>query len=152
MFKEWSYIIAFISLRWTRCLIPLEIYNKLQVQHEQLMYIDLRTKSYALHEENYLLKDELRCKAFSFSSIRMKAQQMLFFTGLSTVMFEWLLSKLKGSVPVMYSTLSLEDHLLVVLMIFVSVIEQKSWSCRVPSEHKWQVSFLLPLNTRMALI
>ncbi|KAI7794583.1 uncharacterized protein LOC130572003 isoform X2 [Triplophysa rosa] len=99
-------------------MIPLEIYNKLQVQHQQLMieYIDLCTKSYALQEENNQLKEELCSRMFSFSSIRMKAQQMLFFTGLSTVIFEWLLSKLKGNVPAMYSTLSLEDHLLVVLM------------------------------------
>lgn len=99
-------------------MIPLEIYKKLKVQHKQLMieYNDLHTKSYALQEENYRLKEELRSRAFSFNSIRMKAQQMIFFTGLTTAIFEWLLSKLKGSFPVMCSTLSLEDHLLVVLM------------------------------------
>nr|XP_055051016.1 uncharacterized protein LOC129436797 [Misgurnus anguillicaudatus] len=99
-------------------LIPVAVYSKLKVQNEELVTEcnNLRAQCNILKEENEQLKEELGSGRFSFSSILNKAQQFLFFTGLTTIAFEWLLSKLKDSVDVVHGNLSLEDHLLVVLM------------------------------------
>ncbi|XP_057195611.1 uncharacterized protein LOC130557658 isoform X3 [Triplophysa rosa] len=98
-------------------MIPRAIFSELQVQHNQLLREcdNLRTKCNALKEENEQLKEALGSRRFSFSSIRKNARHFLFFTGLTTIVFEWLLSKLKDSVAVTNRVLSLEDHLLVVL-------------------------------------
>ncbi len=85
---------------------------------------------HTLKEENERLKEELGSRRFSFSSIRNTAQQFLFFTGLTTIVFEWLLSKLKESVAVIRGTLSLEDHLLVVLMKLRLGLSNKDISLR----------------------
>lgn len=69
-----------------------------------------------LKSENEELKATLRKTPFSFSSIKSKAVHVLFFTGLTSVIFEWLIHKLKDSVEVVRSSMNLEDHLLVTLM------------------------------------
>lgn len=80
------------------------------------MFDNLRLDIKKLKSENEELKTTLRKTQFSFSSIKSKAVQVLFFTGLTSVIFEWLINKLKDSVEVVRDSMNLEDHLLAVLL------------------------------------
>uniref|UniRef100_A0A8C4HYR8 DDE Tnp4 domain-containing protein n=1 Tax=Dicentrarchus labrax TaxID=13489 RepID=A0A8C4HYR8_DICLA len=53
---------------------------------------------------------------FSYSNVKSSIGQLLFFTGLTSVIFERLLKTLGGSIEVSLQALPLEDHLLMVLM------------------------------------
>lgn len=53
-----------------------------------LQILNLRTDINALNVENEQLKETLKNSYFVFSSIKQKAVQFLFFTGLITVVFE----------------------------------------------------------------
>lgn len=77
---------------------------------------NLRLDIKKLKSENEELKTTLRKTQFSFSSIKSKAVHVLFFTGLTSVIFEWLINKLKDSVEVVRDSMNLEDHLLAVLL------------------------------------
>ncbi len=76
----------------------------------------MRLEINKLKSENEELKSTLRKTQLSFSSIKSKAVHVLFFTGLTNVIFEWLIRKLKDSVEVVRVSMNLEDHLLAILM------------------------------------
>lgn len=58
----------------------------------------------------------VRSTLFSFASLKSKAAQVLFFTGLTSALFNWVLQTVKDSVEVVHGSLTLEDHLLAILM------------------------------------
>lgn len=59
---------------------------------------------------------ELQKSNFSCATVKCNITQLIFRTGLTSVIFEWLFTKTTGSVERISQKLSLEDHLLVVLM------------------------------------
>ena len=69
-----------------------------------------------LKAENEQLKAVVRSSQFSFASLKYKAAQVLFFTGLTSALFNWVLQTVKDSVEVVSGSLTLEDHLLAILM------------------------------------
>lgn len=98
--------------------VPREAYNSLHEKYNHLStdYGNLRKDFYSLREENERLKQELQKSRFSFATVKDNANYMLFLTGLTSALFIWLLAKLNGGVQKLYTSLTLEDHLLVVLM------------------------------------
>ncbi len=78
----------------------------------KVLHDDLKHKYSQLEE----LNSTLRTTQLSFSSIKSKAVHVLFFTGLTSVIFEWLIRKVKDSVEVVRVSMNLEDHLLAILM------------------------------------
>ncbi|XP_056098360.1 uncharacterized protein LOC130099653 [Rhinichthys klamathensis goyatoka] len=98
--------------------VPKVLHDELKLKYSQLSAecVNLRSEINKLKSEKEELKETLRKTQFSFSSIKSKAVHVLFFTGLTSVIFEWLIQKLKGSVEVVRSSMNLEDHLLVTLM------------------------------------
>ncbi|XP_074503206.1 uncharacterized protein LOC141774440 [Sebastes fasciatus] len=98
--------------------VPLVDYHSLSQKYDQLSgeYGNLRKDFYKLKEENARLKEELRKSNFSFSTVKNNAAHFLFLTGLTSVIFTWLVTKIKESVQKQTESLMLEDHLLVVLM------------------------------------
>lgn len=99
-------------------MVPEEAVNSLQHKYDQLNteYWALTNDYYRLHDENVRLKAELEQSRFSFRTVKDKPNYLLFLTGLSLVIFMWLLSKIKCGVQKIYSNLTLEDHFLMVLM------------------------------------
>jgi len=99
-------------------MVPEAAYNSLSEKYDQLNteYVNIRKDFYKLKEENERLKEELQKSRFSFSTIKNNAAQFLFLTGLTSLIFSWLMSKIKDSVHKQIESLMLEDHLLVVLM------------------------------------
>ncbi|XP_035997780.1 uncharacterized protein LOC105928197 isoform X6 [Fundulus heteroclitus] len=63
-----------------------------------------------------MLKEELEKSKFSYANVKCNARQLLFFTGFTSVIFHWLLTKINDSVERISQKLGQEDHLLVVLM------------------------------------
>lgn len=86
--------------------------------HHQLQedYINLQQDCFKLRSENEELRNELQKSKFSYSNVKSSIQLLLFFTGLTSVIFEWLLKKLAGSIEIGHQALPLEDQLLMVLM------------------------------------
>ncbi|KAK7944467.1 hypothetical protein WMY93_000195 [Mugilogobius chulae] len=68
-----------------------------------------------LKQENEQYKDLLRASHFSFSALQSTAAQVAFSTGLSGAVFTWLLDVLRDGVRVVCGSLTLEDHLLLIL-------------------------------------
>lgn len=62
------------------------------------------------------MKEELQKSHFSFSTVKDNANYLLFLTGLTSVLFIWLMGKIKCGVQKLYASLTLEDHLLMVPM------------------------------------
>ncbi|XP_065153661.1 uncharacterized protein [Paramisgurnus dabryanus] len=95
-----------------------EEYDDLCVRHRQLQedYINLQQDCFKLRRENEGLSEELQNSKFSYRNVKSNTGQLLFFTGLTSVIFEWLLKKLSGSIEVSHQALPLEDQLLMVLM------------------------------------
>ncbi|XP_056147348.1 uncharacterized protein LOC130122451 [Lampris incognitus] len=102
----------------TEATVPKAVHDDLKQKYSQLSteYDNLRVDINKLKAENEQLKATLRNTPFSFSSIKCKAAQVLFFTGLTSVIFEWLLQTVKDSVEVVRGSLTLEEHLLAILM------------------------------------
>lgn len=69
-----------------------------------------------LRTENERLRDALQKSNLSYSSIKYNIGKLAFFTGLTSAIFQWLLTKLSGSVECIRQIIPLEDHLLMVLM------------------------------------
>lgn len=99
-------------------MVPEAAYNSLSEKYDQLNteYVNLRKDLCKLKEENERLKEELQNSRFSFSTIKNSAAHFLFLTGLTSVIFGWLMSKIKDSVQKQTESIMLEDHLLVVFM------------------------------------
>ena len=74
--------------------------------------IERNEKIYKLCEENNLLKTS----KFSYQYFKKSDDKMAFFTGLNCSRFIWLVNKVKSSIKILHMKLSLEDHVLVVLM------------------------------------
>ncbi|XP_059897485.1 uncharacterized protein LOC132449708 isoform X1 [Gadus macrocephalus] len=102
----------------TEATVPKVLHDDLKHKYSQLSTecVNLRLEIDKLKTENEELKATLMNTQFSFSSIKSKAVQVLFFTGLTSVLFEWLSHKLKNSVEVVRGSMNLKDHLLIVLM------------------------------------
>ena len=65
---------------------------------------------------HYELKEELQKSTFSYTTVKCNMAQLLFLTGLTSVVFEWLLIKITGSVEIICKKRTVKDHLLVILM------------------------------------
>ncbi|XP_056145806.1 uncharacterized protein LOC130121000 [Lampris incognitus] len=102
----------------TEAKVPKALHDDLKQKYSQLSTEcdSLRVDINKLKAKNEQLNTTLRNTQFSFSFIKCKAAQVLFFTGLTSVIFEWLLQTVKDSVEVVRSSLTLEDHLLAILM------------------------------------
>ena len=74
--------------------------------------IERNEEIYKLHEENNLLKTS----KFSYQYFKKSDDKMIFFTGFNCSRFIWLFNKAKSSIKILHKNLSLQDHMLVVLM------------------------------------
>ena len=74
--------------------------------------IERHKQIYKLREENNLLKTS----KFSYEYLKKPDDKMTFFTGFNCSRFIWLFSKVISSIKILHKKLSLEDHILVVLM------------------------------------
>lgn len=99
-------------------MVPKRDYDSLKHMYDSINveYGNLRQEFYAVQDENKKLKEELAHTKYSYLSVRNCAAQFVFLTGLTTILFDWLLSKVESSVKKLSQVLSLEDHLLIVLM------------------------------------
>lgn len=72
-------------------MVPKKEYDSLKKQYDclNLDYGHLRQEYYALQDQNKQLKEELQHSKFSYLSVKNCAAQFLFFTGLTTIIFEW---------------------------------------------------------------
>ncbi|KAL2096811.1 hypothetical protein ACEWY4_006018 [Coilia grayii] len=99
-------------------LIPRYEYNSLCERYNQLQEecASLRQDVTRLTAENERLREDLKASRFCYNTIRSDIPQFLFLTGLQIIVFNWLIQKLSGTVDTVCKKLSLQDHLLVVLM------------------------------------
>ncbi|KAF3854666.1 hypothetical protein F7725_022721, partial [Dissostichus mawsoni] len=65
----------------------------------------MRQEFDTLRAENVKLKEELQKSTFSYTLLR-----------LTSVVFAWLITKMMGSVERIHNKLTVEDHLLIILM------------------------------------
>ena len=79
-----------------------------------------RSELNARNQEVYRLREkitEVKLKKFGFNYITDSKNNINFFTGLADAdVFHWLLNKIRLNVELFHSSLSIEDHLLIVLM------------------------------------
>uniref|UniRef100_A0A667YEM8 DDE Tnp4 domain-containing protein n=1 Tax=Myripristis murdjan TaxID=586833 RepID=A0A667YEM8_9TELE len=78
--------------------------------------LKLKRTSQSANSYGMRLKEELKKSTFSYSNIKFNMVQLLFFTGITSVLFDWLCTKMTDSVKIFSKRLSLQDHLLIVLM------------------------------------
>ena len=87
-----------------------------KLQKELIAYkaelIERNEEIYKLRKENNLLKSS----KFSYEYLKKSDDNLTFFTELICSRFIWLLSKVKSSIKILRKKLSLEDHMLVILM------------------------------------
>ncbi|KAJ0064526.1 hypothetical protein NL108_009496 [Boleophthalmus pectinirostris] len=102
----------------TEAMVPKVVHDDLKRKHSQLQTEcdNLRADINKLKAENEQLKEMIRGTQFSFATLKSKAAHVLFFTGLTSALFDWVLEVVKDSVEVVCGSLALEDHLLVILM------------------------------------
>ena len=91
--------------------------NELEkLQNELIAYkaelIERNEEIHKLCEENNILKTS----KFSYEYLKKSDDKMTFFTGLNCSRFIWLFNKVKSSIKILHKKLSLEDHMLVVLV------------------------------------
>lgn len=98
--------------------VPRRKYDDLNLRHSQLQedYVNLRQEFDTLQAENVQLKEVLQKSTFPYTTVKCNIGQLIFLTGLTSVIFEWLLTKITGSVERISQKLTVEDHLLVILM------------------------------------
>ena len=98
--------------------VPKREFDDLNLRHSELQedYVNLWQELDTLWAENVKLKEELQKSKFSYTTVKCNMVQLLFLTGLTSVVFEWLLTKITGSVEIICKKLTVEDHLLVILM------------------------------------
>ncbi|KAG9277711.1 hypothetical protein AMEX_G7745 [Astyanax mexicanus] len=99
-------------------MVPQKDYEDLVTKHGQLQEecVSLRKECEQLRDENAKLKEKLKNAHFTCSTVKPDLTQFVFLTGLTTVIFDWLLGKLVGSVKKVTHKLSLEDHLFIILI------------------------------------
>ncbi|KAF3859813.1 hypothetical protein F7725_000068, partial [Dissostichus mawsoni] len=100
------------------CPVPKREYDDLNLRYSQLQeeYVNLRQEFDTLRAENVKLKEELQKSTFSYTTVKCNIGQLNFLTGLTSVVFEWLITKMMGSVERIHNKLTVEDHLLIILM------------------------------------
>ncbi|KAG5268330.1 hypothetical protein AALO_G00211380 [Alosa alosa] len=98
--------------------VPRREYDDLNLKYCQLQedYVNLRQELETLRAENVKLKEDLHKSTFSYTTVKCNITQLLFLTGLTSVVFEWLITKIMGSVERIHNKLTVEDHLLIILM------------------------------------
>ncbi|KAF3856933.1 hypothetical protein F7725_017656 [Dissostichus mawsoni] len=98
--------------------VPKREYDDLNLRYSQLQeeYVNLRQEFDTLRAENVKLKEELQKSTFSYTTVKCNIGQLNFLTGLTSVVFEWLITKMMGSVERIHNKLTVEDHLLIILM------------------------------------
>ncbi|XP_041954202.1 uncharacterized protein LOC121713563 isoform X4 [Alosa sapidissima] len=98
--------------------VPIAEYNALRVSHDRLQEecASLHRDVIRLTAENEKLKEDLKVSRFCYSTIKSDIAQFIFLTGLQTIVFDWLIQTLSGTVDVVCNKISFQDHLLVVLM------------------------------------
>ncbi|XP_048089742.1 uncharacterized protein LOC125287762 [Alosa alosa] len=96
--------------------VPIAEYNALRVSHDRLQEecASLHRDVIRLTAENERLKEDLKVSRFCYSTIKSDIAQFIY--GLQTIVFDWLIQKLSGTVDVVCNKISFQDHLLVVLM------------------------------------
>ncbi|KAK0137986.1 hypothetical protein N1851_025794 [Merluccius polli] len=77
-------------------------------------YINLQQECFKLRIENDSLKQKLNQSKLTYCNVKSNFRQLLFFTGLTSIIFEWLIEKLSSELS--HHSLPLEDQLLMVLM------------------------------------
>ncbi|KAG5276828.1 hypothetical protein AALO_G00110250, partial [Alosa alosa] len=121
--------------RWTAeedIPVPRE-YDDLNLKYCQLQedYVNLRQELETLRAENVKLKEDLHKSTFSYTTVKCNITQLLFLTGLTSVVFEWLITKIMGSVERIHNKLTVEDHLLIILRLGL---------CNTDLAYRFQVS------------
>ncbi|XP_029943145.1 uncharacterized protein LOC115385308 isoform X2 [Salarias fasciatus] len=93
-------------------------YDDLNLRYCQLKedHVNLQRECDMLRAENEKLKEELKNSTFSYATVKCNIGQLIFLTGLTSVVFEWLLTKIMGSVEIIHNKLTVADHLLIILM------------------------------------
>ncbi|XP_058497496.1 uncharacterized protein LOC131467541 isoform X2 [Solea solea] len=91
-------------------------YDDLRLTHRQLQedYNNLQQECVKLRSENDSLKHKLNQSKLTYSNVKSSFRQLVYFTGLTSIIFEWLLKKLSSEIS--HHSLPLEDQLLMVLM------------------------------------
>lgn len=100
------------------CPVSRKDHDELCFIHHQLQedYINLQQDCFKLRSENEEFRNELQKSKFSYSNVKSSIRLLLFFTGLTSIIFEWLLKKFAGSIEIGQQALPLEDQLLMVLL------------------------------------
>ncbi|XP_034022007.1 uncharacterized protein LOC117506603 isoform X1 [Thalassophryne amazonica] len=98
--------------------VPRKEYDDLNMRHHQLQeeYVNLQQDFGKLQTENQKLKEELERSTFSYANVKSNIAKLIFFTGLTSTLFQWLLTIISDSVERVSQKISKEDHLLIVLM------------------------------------
>ncbi|XP_034024514.1 uncharacterized protein LOC117508793 [Thalassophryne amazonica] len=98
--------------------VPRKEYDDLNMRHHQLQeeYVNLQQDFGKLQTENQKLKEELERLTFSYANVKSNIAKLIFFTGLTSALFQWLLTIISDSVERVSQKISKEDHLLIVLM------------------------------------
>ena len=100
-------------------MVPRVQFDELKQQYDRLEeeYINLRHDINKLQEENSEMKQKLAKATFGYNTIRNNLSKLTFFTGLQNFqVFVWLLNVVKRSTKIVNAQLSLEDHLLIILI------------------------------------
>ena len=81
-------------------MVPKKDYDNLRHMYDciNVEYVNLRQEFGEIQNENKKLKEELQNNKYSYLSVRNNTVQFLFLTGITTIIFDWLLKKLKGNV------------------------------------------------------
>ncbi|KAG5277925.1 hypothetical protein AALO_G00092930 [Alosa alosa] len=127
--------------------VPRREYDDLNLKYCQLQedYVNLRQELETLRAENVKLKEDLHKSTFSYTTVKCNITQLLFLTGLTSVVFEWLITKIMGSVERIHNKLTVEDHLLIILM------KLRLGLCNTDLAYRFQVSKTTISNIFMEL-
>lgn len=93
--------------------VPRREYDDLALRHSQLQdeYVNLWPEFDTLRAENEKLKEELQKSNFSYATVQCNIRQLVFFTGLTSVILEWLFTKTTGSVERISQALGCADEI-----------------------------------------
>ncbi|KAK1883948.1 52 kDa repressor of the inhibitor of the protein kinase [Dissostichus eleginoides] len=88
--------------------VPKREYNDLNLRYSQLQeeYVHLRQEFDTLRAENVKLKEELQKSTFSYTTVKCNIGQLNFLTGLTSVVFAWLITKMMGSLERIHNKLT----------------------------------------------